>query len=253
VPNIEQLLPTIPSLADATVLSQLTQGPISDKWLLDSAGQRIVLRADRPLAQTIGLRRDHEFAALQALAAAGWARPPVWADTEAGLLAVDWVDGKAWTTEQLQLPENLARLAMLLAELHSTVADLPEFLLTERLSGYAELVGTAEAMQRAAAASEWVLKMQRSNNGFCLCHNDPVAGNVVESDRLYFIDFEFSATGDPLFDLAAVIEHHHLNNSLANHFISAYRLAGGRCEPDRLVVWRNIYRVTAWLWSAVIV
>lgn len=250
------VLTTIPPLRDATVVKRLTEGPLADKWLLEAAGSRVVLRVDRPEAQILGIDRRGEIAALYALEKAGRGAAPVWVDSEAGILAVHWFPGDAWTDSDLRATDNLRRLAELLQQLHSlsaaTVAALPEFGLTQRLHRYAAVIGTEDAMQCAAAVGRDISALLSSSAGECFCHNDPVAGNIVAGEELRFIDYEYAGRGDPLFDLAAVIEHHALHAEQIAALTSAYRAAGGVCEPRQLERWREIYRVTERLWAAAV-
>jgi thiamine kinase-like enzyme len=85
----------------------------------------------------------------------------------------------------------------------------------------------------------------------CLCHNDLVAGNILEgSQGLKFIDWEYAGLGDPWFDLALVTEHHQLSAQLEDGFVQAYLLRPPReAELQRLSGWRAFYRALLTLWQ----
>jgi thiamine kinase-like enzyme len=44
----------------------------------------------------------------------------------------------------------------------------------------------------------------------------------TEGQGLLLIDWEYTGTGDPMFDLAVVIRHHELDAGLAQGFLEAY-------------------------------
>jgi len=47
-------------------------------------------------------------------------------------------------------------------------------------------------------------------------------GNVLMSDPICFIDWEYGGCGDPLFELAAVMSYHDLNDAQMKVFVDAY-------------------------------
>jgi thiamine kinase-like enzyme len=62
-----------------------------------------------------------------------------------------------------------------------------------------------------------------------LCHNDPIAANIIDSGALSFIDWEYAGIGDALFDLAVVVAHHDLNETAIRQLLAAYL---GDVTPD---------------------
>lgn len=241
----------IPLLHNARALRQLTNGPVCDKWLLDTGGERVVLRVDRPLAARAGINRRSEMQALHCLADAGWQDEPLWADADSGVLVLRWVPGDVWTSQQLRQPDNLNRLAGVLYRLHRLpTAQWPDFALAERLRCYARAIGTQDAAQCATETIELLSVLTRDAAGARVCHNDPVAGNLIDGEQLRLIDFEYAGVGDPLFDLAVVIEHHELTADETAHLLGAYTAAGGDCDPARLQLWREVYDATVRLWAA---
>ncbi len=55
------------------------------------------------------------------------------------------------------------------------------------------------------------------------CHNDLVPENMLlQDDRLFFIDWEYSGLNDPLFDIATIIEEAHLSKEAADFLLETY-------------------------------
>ena len=56
----------------------------------------------------------------------------------------------------------------------------------------------------------WPEKLLAEIRRPALCHNDLVHSNIIDGDPVRLIDWEYSAVGDPYFDLAIVVRHHQL-------------------------------------------
>jgi len=241
----------IPELAGARLERKLSSGPLSVKWLLASDAGQWVLRQDKPVAARLNLGRHHEGEVLAALAASGWCSDALWSDVETGVLVVPFVPGRVWTHEDMQQPGQLRRLAELLCHLHSSAVQVASFELADRVTSYAQYLGTPAAAQCAENIC-YLYNETVASELAVVCHNDPVAGNVIDDGELRLIDFEFAAAGDPLFDIAAVIEHHRLPPPMVEVFTKEYRLAGGNCDSRRLEQWRIIYGHTVSLWNEIV-
>jgi thiamine kinase len=246
-----KLVEHLPGLADARVERKLSSGPLSEKWLLASEAGQWVLRKDRPLAAQLDLDRQCERVVLAELAASGWCSDALWGDAQQGILVVPFVPGRAWAYEDMQQSDQLGRLAILLCRLHNCSAQVPPFRLDDRVKSYARYLGAPPAAQ-CAENIRHLLAETAASGCIAVCHNDPVAGNVIDDGELHLIDFEFAAAGDPLFDLAAVIEHHRLPAAMVEVFTEAYRQAGGSCDMRLLEQWRMVYSQTAGLWNQIV-
>lgn len=241
----------LPGLADARVERKLSSGPLSDKWLLANGAGQWVLRKDKPLAAQLELGRQCEGVVLAELAAGGWCNNALCIDAQQGILVVPFVTGRPWADEDMQQSCQLGRLATLLCRLHNCSAVVPPFRLDERVKSYASYLGTPAAANCAENIRQLLVEIS-SSTCVSVCHNDPVAGNVVDDGELHLIDFEFAAAGDPMFDIAAVIEHHQLSTANIEVFVGAYRQAGGSCDMRLMEQWRMIYSQTASLWNQIV-
>jgi aminoglycoside phosphotransferase (APT) family kinase protein len=252
---LAEVLESIPGFHNADVVRQFATGPICDKWLLQVDGQQVVLRQDRPLARKLGLNRANEIRMITVLAERGWAAPVVWADVRAGQLITEFVPGVAWSAEELHLPGKIEQLAGMLRELHRLPVDGPEFDLASRLRHYAKTIATSAARADVESGLQELESLSVASNGetglIRICHNDPVAGNVICGEKLSFIDWEYAGVGNPLFDLAALIEHHKLSAGEQARLESAYFGAPTAAQRADLKAWRGLYRLSARLWNAI--
>jgi len=215
------VLVSLPGWAEGVVLERLSNGPTNGSYLVERDGERFVLRIDKPEARRLGLNRESERAVLEALAGAGLDRPPLLADPARGLLLRAFVPGRAWRFEELHEPGNLARLAGLLRRVHALPPAGRPFDPLGAAARYADQVGTARARERYEAAANAFAHIGPAAPA--LCHNDPVCGNVLETDGgPMLIDWEYAGIGDPFFDLAVVVRHHGVAAEAAQAFFAAY-------------------------------
>lgn len=214
------VLDTIPGFTEARLIGRHSDGPTNRSFLVVQDGERFVLRLDKPEAAHLGLDRQSEKTVCEALAAAGLGIEPVHFDADSGIYLRRYVSGRSWTPRDLQNPGNLERLAGLLRRIHALPAAGNPFKPLKAAGRYAKQIGTTQAGElfgRAATAYALVEAVRPA-----LCHNDLFCGNVIEGDDLSLIDWEYAGTGNPFFDLAVVVRHHHLDAVLAKHFLDAY-------------------------------
>ena len=160
-----------------------------------------------------------------------------------------YLHGETWDCLQWRSPVNLHRLATLLRQVHALPLAGAVFDPKSALLRYATSVGSEHAFKIRDRALLLLSEMNVLQDRQCLCHNDLVAANILESSELMLIDWEYAGIGDPWLDLAIVVQHHELAESLVNEFLEAYL----QCEVtvvarERLQVACNFYRELLALW-----
>jgi len=239
----------------ARVVRRLHESPVKSVWLVERRGERFVLRVDQALACDLGLDRGAELRVLRDAYRAGFAPEPVLlvpggtgypGDTGPAILVTRYAAGRAWSAALLREPARLRRLAFLLRDLHAADLDGPPLDLDAALTCYAALAGTTAARALALRAHRLIRKLGRAHS--TLCHNDPIAANVVGSRQAVLIDWEYAGRGDPVFDLAVIIRHHRLGVRASNMFAAAYFGGAGRIPRERLMLNCALYDLVLKLW-----
>ena len=80
-------------------------------------------------------------------------------------------------------------------------------------------------------------QFENINKGLILrpCHNDLVPENMLlQDDRLFFIDWEYSGLNDPLFDIATIIEEGNLSMEAADFLLETYCNQTNKYPQDRI-------------------
>jgi thiamine kinase len=218
----ESALSTIPGFSNATIGMMLADGPTSVTVLVEHFEAKYVLRADKPSAQALGMDRRAEEAICRMVSAAGFAPELVYIDHTQGVSLRRFVAGTNWLVSDLRNSSRLKKLAVLLRQLHKMPKVDSVFDPERSVNRYADSIGSDEARQIADRALELLEKSREYLDETCLCHNDLLNHNILESDRVMLIDWEFAGMGDPFFDLAILVQHHGLEEKHAKQLLTAY-------------------------------
>jgi len=245
-----------PALGDVKLVRRLGGGGgWNETWLAARGEERFVVRFDTPAVRLLGLDRAAEIGVLRSIQGREIGPEPVYADLFGGLLVTRWLPGRACTPGGLRIPRLLRHLGATLRRLHETVPSPPNVApldLARCVHHYASLVGSVGARKTARAACRSLKAAAGHRRNPALCHNDPVAQNILRGPALRLIDWEFAAPGDPLFDLAVVIGHHDLDSGQGRMLLGAAR---GRVHPSD---WRALthlvdgYGNVRLLWEAAV-
>ncbi len=220
--SVESVLSQIPGFKGARIVGKLADGATSTTLLVEHLQRKYVLRIDKPSAQELGMNRMGEEVIYRSVAAAGLAPELVHTDHSQGIFLRQFIEGKTWLQSDLNDASKLDRLASVLGKLHSLPAVEYRFNPAAYIDRYARNIATGQARQLADKALGLLAETEQFQSGASLCHNDLVSHNIVESDSLMLIDWEFAGMGDPWFDLATVVQHHGLATDTGEQFLGQY-------------------------------
>jgi len=257
VKQIRSIINEIPDISGAEPIRQLHGGEASSHWHIKRGEQQFVLRLDKPLAGKLGLNRKNEDELLKIVGEAGIGPIPVWSNPARGIHVCTFLPGRSWSLKDAHDGQNLKNLARTLTKLHGLPAKGQPFDPVSAAQRYASETGTRQASRIAADASSLFNELASQSMGPALCHNDLVHSNIISpelkapSDKqgsVQLIDWEYAAIGDPLFDLAIVIQHHGLPEQLTEHFLETYCAEGAPLHRSRLKKFCLLYDLLAALW-----
>jgi thiamine kinase len=212
-------------------------GLTNESWLVTGAGERVVVRVSTADEAALQIDRTSEGRVLAEVQRAGVGPEVLRWHPEGRLLVTRYIPGTVWTREDARAPDNIRRLAILLRQLHSltvrddiAVVDLP--LILDRYWSTLADRGQSDPPSRwtrdelHAAAVELSLGSRH-----CLCHNDAHHLNVIDTGRLWLLDWEYAGLGSPWFDLASVACNHDYSEVERRQLLRHYL---GSEDPDAL-------------------
>lgn len=239
------VLAGIPGWEDST-FRELSGGLSNRTWYVESGDRAAVLKIDeRPRSAPYNSRRAE--ARIQATAAdAGLAGSVLFVSETAYL--TEYLEGEVWRSERFNDDGNLRALARALRKLHALPLTGRTFDAKLAARKYADRIADADPM--LVRRHLRVVDSMPLPHNLCLCHNDLVAGNIITTPDVRFLDWEYACDNDPFFDMAAVVAHHDLPARRANLFLDAYFDGDGERWRRQLGRYERFYNAIVWLWKA---
>lgn len=216
----------------------------SNTTIFVSDGQRRwVVRVDGFDPVKLGLSRSVEWRVLYKAAAAGLAPQPVYANPDIGVLICEYLKPDEDAEESLEATAKLLRDIHCLPPVRFQLDPL------QRARRYLHMSGQSDLPASLLETCDALDRMEREQR---LCHNDLLRANRLQHQgKVYALDWEYAAMGDPLFDLAAIVE----GDALSEDGAAALHSAWLGHKPDEneqrhLALQRSVYRELEALWSA---
>ena len=229
--------------------SKLYGGTVNTSYRVDTSSGSFVVRLLNPEALALGANHEREAQLHAAAAAAGLAPALVHIDASHRFTIMEHVPGELWTPQDFGRADRLQQLGGALHTLHAiappVVAPFDVWLVLERhydrLKEVPEEAAYFAGLMRRAA--ETMRASGTEDRAKAFVHNDVHHSNLIGSERLYLLDWEYAAVADPLFDLACILAYYPQAADHAEVLLEATGLAG--------VATAEMLRETTWLWMLV--
>ncbi len=236
--------------SQASDIEELKGGLTNRTFLVRAAGAQCVLRLNANMNEAIALDRSCELTILGNAADAGMAPEIVFSDTEHGILMTEYLPDSTWSESDLQSAENIEALADLLRRVHALPACGVNFDLHLSAARYEEYLEKRQGLHAYASRCVEVIAGMPVSDQLVCCHNDIVADNIIASQPLKLIDWEYAGDNDPLFDLASIIGFHNLDEHVSDALLSAYAGGANTELRERLADQVRAFDAVQWLWLA---
>lgn len=237
----------------------LTNGLTNYSVLLTAKDTKLVLRWNSPISVELDLDRHTEEQALRQAGQAQLGAPLVYCDPSYRYLVTQFINGTLWRNSALDASTMLAQLAQLTRSIHQLPTVHRTLDISDKISRYWQSIRGNSAFIRAlhkldSVAREHIAAAAAMGNGMVLCHNDLQPENLIfgENRKLYAIDWEYAASGDPFYDLAVISEEHQLQGANLQLFLETYlQRAADSDDLQRLTHWQVTYIYLSLLWYTV--
>jgi thiamine kinase len=255
----EEILAHVPGFTAGSTAwaARLSGGRLHASYRVETSAGRFVVRMHDPAAPSLGANHEREEILHAVAAAAGLAPALVYVDENHRFMIMEHVSGVTWMTEDFARPERLVQLGAALHALHTVPSPaVPPFDVELLLIRHHErLVAALPAeraqldalMDRARIALRVSQTTQRAKT---VVHNDLHHSNLIGSDRLYLLDWEYAAVADPLLDLACVLAYYPESAAHADQLLDATHLSTlASAEMLDATTW--LFRVLSYFWYRV--
>jgi thiamine kinase len=232
--------------AAAPTVTALLDGGRSNTSVKISSGQTSwVVRLDGINPTSLGISRSAEWRALNQAAIRNLAPTPTYSNPELGVLVYEFSEADPAPEPIFSEIEDIAGLLRAIHALPPVKFRLDP---QTRARRYQHLVGSGDLSGSFLRTCERLAEHAPTP---VLCHNDLLRANRLRcNNKLLALDWEYAAMGDPLFDLAVVIEGDALDNAQASLLLATW-LDGQPTQEDqqRLEDNRLVYRELTTLWE----
>jgi thiamine kinase-like enzyme len=244
-----------PLCGDPRTVEQLPGGLTNVNLKVACRDRVVVVRVAQSGSALLAIDRDHEHRNSVAAAAAGVGAPVVAYLPEAGLLVVEYIDGRTFTDHDLRHGGHLGRVAAACRRLHQGPRFVNDFDMFEVQQRYLRVVTEHgfRVPHRYRDFSPHLALTQRALGvrppPTVPCNNDLLAGNILDDgEQLWLIDYEYSGNNDPCFELGNLWSEAALSLDQLDELVEAYdgRLLRHRVARTRLWGLMSKYGWTLW-------
>jgi thiamine kinase-like enzyme len=256
--DLNAILDTVPcldALHGPRTIERVTGGLTNVNVKVTLPGQVAIARIATDDSILLSIDRNAEHANSLNAALTGVAPPVLCRAPEAGVLVVQWVEGRTLTAADIRDDANLPRIAEVCRRLHEGprfVGDFDMFEVQRRYlrivrehgfrlpAGYLDLLPAFESMQRALAVRA---------EPTVPCHNDLLAENFIDDGtRLWLVDFEYAGNNDACFELGNAASESEMSVDQLTELVRLYYGApdAGKVARARLLGLASKYGWTLW-------
>jgi thiamine kinase-like enzyme len=252
--EVGERLAAVPVFGDRELdVQPLAGGLTNQNYRVTVDGRSYVARLSSPSGSLLAIDRVAEHANSVAAAACGVAPAVAGYSKDAGILVVDWVEGRTMTERDVRDDANLPRIAAACRQLHAGprfVSDFDMFDIQRRYlavvreygfrvpEGYLNFMPAVERIRTALAARP---------EPTVPCNNDLLAANLIDDgSRIWLIDYEYSGNNDPYFELGNIWSESGLELAQLERLVAAYC---GRDSPARVARARLLGLMSKYGWT----
>jgi thiamine kinase-like enzyme len=239
-------------------VSTLSGGLTNENYLVQSGGQRYVMRIPGRSTELLSIDRANEVNNTKAAADAGVGPKVLEHLPELDVMVLEFIPGPTMSAAALGSPEMARRMAESFRRLHNGRRFLKDFNMFRLIEDYLQIVD-AHGVTIPETYRDWlpaVTEIEMAVEPGALpsvpCHNDLLCENFIDDGRvLRIVDYELSGNNDPCFDLGNTAQEALFDEDLRAALCEAYF---GRVDEQQLAR-MNLFALMSdvgWtLWGAI--
>ena len=253
-----QRLAAVPLLASASEVRALAGGITNRNYRVELPDGPAVVRLSDPESSELAIDRENEYLNSVAAAASGAAPAVLDYVRGAGVLVVQWVEGRTFAEDDVRNASNLPRIAEACRVLHAGPAFANRFDMFDIQRRYRRLVGE-RGFRLPARYDEFAAHAARIEEAFASspepivpCNNDLLAANMIDDgQRLWLIDYEYSGNNEASFELGNIWSESTLPPELLEILVAAYWGAASAARVARARLWALMSKYGWTLWASI--
>lgn len=257
--RLEQVLDRLPSTRGQVRSVQELEGGLTNRIVrVRTDEQDLVVRLSDDDASLLSIDREAEHANSARAAAAGAAPAVVDYLPGEGVLAIAWVEGRTYGSDDLRDENNLRRVAEACRLLHAGERFLGDFDMRAIQQRYLDIVTSRELrlpdgyLELGPAAEQVAAALAERSPPTVPCNNDLLAANFIDDgERVWIIDYEYSGNNEADFELGNIWAESALDDAHLDVLVQAYV---GEPDPVRVArarLWGLLSQYGWTLWASI--
>jgi thiamine kinase-like enzyme len=233
----------------------LTGGLTNQNFRVEVEGRFYVARLSSPSGALLAINREAEFRNSTAAAASGAAPTVAGYSAAAGVLVVEWVEGRTLADADLRDVGTLRRVAEACRRLHGGPRFVNDFDMFDIQRRYLAVV-QERGFRMPERYLDFMPAVDRIGRALAVrpeptvpCNNDLLPANLIDDGRrIWLIDYEYAGNNDPCFELGNIWSEADLSLDHLEELVAAYygRPSRSRVARARLLGLMSKYGWTLW-------
>jgi len=205
---------------------KLSSSLISDVYECTYNQTKAVIRFDHPAASELAIDRKNEAIVLNNIVNLGLSPPLIYSDPSAGIMIWKYIAGtKPAFDQEKSNTFSLIDLGRTLACIHSSpIPANSKNIFKDSMNLYESLLEESQNEMFFRQASDLYNELVDDGVKMVFSHNDLHSGNLIWNSKYYFLDWEFSSSNHPCFDIASLVKSFNLNDNQIRFLSKGYQL-----------------------------
>ncbi len=209
------------------------QGVCNTTYLLDTANYKFIVKK---INKALHVDKKTEYTIQLKASKKGISSQPIITDIENQISVCKYLAGYH---KKILSKSDLKKLAKTLYRLHEIKLKAKVFNIENFFIKNSKRI---DVKQKYA-----LLKLKKYKKDLVLCHNDLNSNNILFSNSVKFIDWEFSSINDRYFDLASIISEFNLNKRMESYFLRCY-YKSKKHNKEKLKIYKILYKHLCKIW-----
>ena len=230
---------------------KLSSSLISDVYECTYNQTKAVIRFDFPTASELAIDRKNEAIVLNNIINLGLSPPLIYSDPSAGIMIWKYITGtKPVFDQEKSNTFSLIDLGKALACIHSSpIPTKSKNIFKNSMNLYESLLEDSENEIFFRKASDLYNELVDDRVKMVFSHNDLHSGNLIWNSKYYFLDWEFSSSNHPCFDIASLVRSFNLNKNQIRILSKGYQLNDEIFNFDVLQKWITFIDFLDQIWE----
>ena len=224
---MKSLLNKIESIPGAfTLKDKLSSSLISEVYECTYNQTKAVIRFDLSAASKLAIDRENEAIVLINIFDLGLSPSLIYFDPSAGIMIWKYIAGtKPVFDQEKSNTFSLIDLGRSLACIHSSpIPANSKNIFKDSMNLYESLLEESQNEMFFRKTSDLYNELVNDGVKMVFSHNDLHSGNLLWNSKYYFLDWEFSSSNHPCFDIASLVRSFNLNENQIRFLSKGYQL-----------------------------